>query len=98
MPGIVRSQIDSHIGHASPTPSPFHQTAYKGGSTNVFVNGRRVIRIGDKTGCGDAATTGSANVYVNGIPVHRKGDATSGHGSWVPNKAASGSGNVIANG
>lgn len=98
MPGIVRSQVDSHIGHASPTPNPFHKAAYVGGSTNVFVNGRRAIRVGDKAGCGDPAVSGSANVYINGKPVHRKGDATGGHGSWVPNAAASGSGDVFANG
>jgi uncharacterized Zn-binding protein involved in type VI secretion len=98
MPAVVRSQVDLHIGHASPTPNPFHQTQYKGGSTNVFVNNRKSIRIGDKTGCGDPAAAGSANVFVNGKPIHRKGDATSGHGSWVANAAASGSGNVFANG
>jgi hypothetical protein len=30
--------------------------------------------------------------------VHRIGDATSGHGSWVANSAATGSGDVKANG
>jgi len=37
-------------------------------------------------------------VSVNGIAVHRKGDATGGHGSWVGNAAATGSGNVFAGG
>ena len=98
MPAIVRSQVDSHIGHASPTPNPFHVTTYVGESTNVFVNGRRAIRVGDTTGCGDPATGGSQNVFINGKAVHRKGDATGGHQSWVPNAAATGSGNVFANG
>ena len=98
MPGIVRSTVDKHVGHASPTPNPFHQTAYTGGSPNVFVNNNNAIRVGDKTSCGDPATVGSSNVFVNNIAVHRKGDATGGHGSWVANSALTGSGNVFANG
>ena len=98
MPGIVRKDTDSHVGHASPTPSPFHKTNYDEGSSNVNVNGKPAVRIGDKTGCGDPATAGSPNVEVNGIFVHRIGDATGGHGSWVPNSAQTGSANVFANG
>ena len=98
MPAIVRRGLDSHIGHASPTPNPFHQTRYTGGSSNVFANSAGVVRKGDKTGCGDPATGASPNVYVNGIQVHRKGDSTGGHGSWVPNAAGSGSFNVFVNG
>ena len=98
MPGIVRSGLDRHKGHASPTPSPFHQTNYTGGSSNVLVNGAKAIRIGDKTTCGDPASGGSSTVFINGIGVHRRGDATSGHGSWVPNSAATGSGNVFSDG
>ena len=98
MPGIVRKDTDSHVGHASPTPSPSHKTNYDEGSSNVNVNGKPAVRIGDKTGCGDPATAGSPNVKVNGIFVHRIGDATGGHGSWVPNSAQTGSANVFANG
>lgn len=98
MPGIVRKGTDKHIGHASPTPNPFHKTSYVQGSSNVFVNGAGAVRLGDSTGCGDPATGSSSNVYVNGIKVHRKGDSTGGHGSWVGNAAATGSGNVFANG
>lgn len=98
MPGIVRKDTDSHVGHASPTPSPFHKTNYAEGSANVFVNTKPAVRIGDKTSCGDPATAGSPSVFVNGIAVHRKGDATGGHGSWVPNSAQTGSANVFANG
>ena len=98
MPAIVRKGTDSHIGHASPTPNPFHKTSYAAGSGNVFVNGAAAVRVGDKTGCGDPATGGSGSVFVNGIAVHRKGDATGGHGSWVGNAAATGSGNVFAGG
>ena len=96
MPEVTRVSLDSHIGHASPTPNPFHQTPYASGSPNVFTNGAKTVRIGDSTGCGDTATGGSSTVKVNGIGVHRKGDATGGHGSWVGNASASGSANVIA--
>ena len=97
MPGVTRLG-DKHSGHASPTPNPFHQTAYASGSPDVFTNGAKTVRIGDSTSCGDPATGGSATVKVNGIGVHRKGDATGGHGSFVPNSSASGSANVIAGG
>jgi|TARA_R110000868_G_scaffold74417_1_gene215220 uncharacterized Zn-binding protein involved in type VI secretion len=98
MPEVTRVGTDTHVGHASPTPNPFHQTAYASGSPDVFTNGAKTVRIGDSTSCGDPATGGSATVKVNGIGVHRKGDATGGHGSFVPNSSASGSANVIAGG
>ena len=98
MPEVTRVGTDTHVGHASPTPNPFHQTSYASGSANVFTNGAKTVRIGDSTSCGDPATGGSATVKVNGISVHRKGDATGGHGSFVPNSSASGSANVIAGG
>ena len=98
MPEVTRVGVDSHIGHASPTPNPFHQTPYASGSPDVFTNGAKTVRIGDSTGCGDPATGGSSTVKVNGIGVHRKGDSTGGHGSWVGNKSASGSADVIAGG
>lgn len=98
MPGQVRVGLDSHVGHASPTPNPFHKTSYAVGSPNVNANGAKVVRKGDTTGCGDPAVGCSPNVFANGICVHRKGDATGGHGTWVPNAAATGSGNVIVNG
>tara|TARA_B100001057_G_scaffold444699_1_gene481864 strand:+ start:101 stop:397 length:297 start_codon:yes stop_codon:yes gene_type:complete len=98
MPAISRVGLDKHKGHASPTPNPFHQTAYDTGSENVFINGAKTVRVGDTTSCGDPADAGSPNVFVNGIKVHRKGDATAGHGSWVANESNSGSPNVFANG
>ena len=98
MPEVTRVSKDNHIGHVSPTPGPFHQTAYAEGSPNVFTNSAKTVRIGDKTFCGDPATEGSSTVFVNSIRVHRKGDATGGHESWVPNVSASGSPNVIAGG
>lgn len=95
---ISRVSLDSHVGHASRTPNPFHKTKYVEGSPNVFVNGQKVVRIGDKTACGDEAIEGSSTVKANGIPVHRLLDATKGHGSWVPNSSASGSDNTFAGG
>ena len=98
MPAVVRTNKDKHVGHASPTPNPKHQTAYTAGSGDVYVNEEKVVRIGDKTSCGDPASAGSGTVYANNIKVHRKGDATAGHGSWVPNSANTGSGDVYADG
>jgi uncharacterized Zn-binding protein involved in type VI secretion len=95
MPAISRVGLDKHIGHAC-IKIPYHQTPYKTGSENVFVNGAAVVRIGDECACKDPAVEGSLTVFVNGIGVHRKEDATGGHGCWVPNKSASGSPNVFA--
>ena len=67
MPAVTRVGLDSHVGHASPTPNPFHQTAYATGSSNVFTNGAKTVRIGDTTSCGDPAAAGSPNVFVNKI-------------------------------
>ena len=64
MPACVRSGLDKHVGHASPTPNPFHQTAYAGGSPNVNINSAASIRVGDSTSCGDPATAGSSNTYA----------------------------------
>ena len=96
MAAVTRVGLDSHIGHASPTPNPFHSTPYATGSPDVFTNGAKTVRIGDSTGCGDPAVGGSSSVFVNSIGGHRKGDGTGGHGSWVANLSASGSGNVFA--
>ena len=98
MPAITRVGLDSHIGHSSPTPNPFHKTTYATGSPNVFVNGAAAVRIGDLTSCGDPAVGGSSTVFINGIAVHRQGDAKGGHQSWVPNASASGSPNTFAGG
>ena len=97
MPGVVRKD-DLHVGHASPTPNPFHRTKYQPSQTTVYVNGRLAIVKGDRTVCGDPAVGSSPDVYVEGILVHRLDDATGGHGSWVGNAAATGSGNVFAGG
>lgn len=97
MPEVTRVSLDKHVGHdCPPVPLPFHQTKYDTGSSDVLTNGKKTVRIGDTTVCGDPAKAGSATVFVNGIAVHRKGDATGGHGCFVPNKSESGSLDVIA--
>lgn len=95
---ISRVGLDRHIGHESMTPNPFHRTEYVQGSPDTFVNGAKVVRIGDKTACGDPADAGSSTVKVNGIGVHRLLDATGGHGSWVSNISSSGSNDTFAGG
>jgi len=92
---VVRADTDSHVGHASPSPSPFHQTTYKAGQSTVYVNNKPVIRKDDTTKCGDPAVGSSGTVYAENKLIHRKDDATGGHGSFVPNKAQSGSGDVF---
>ena len=97
--GVVRDGQDRHYGHASPTPNPFHKTPYRSSlQDKVFVEGRKAIVKGDKTGCGDPAVGASTKVFIKGIGVHRRTDSTGGHGSWVPNAAATGSTKVLAGG
>jgi len=67
MPGLVRQGSDSHAGHASPTPNPFHKTSYGSGSPNVFTNTKSNIRVGDSTTCGDPATSGSSGTAVTNL-------------------------------
>lgn len=99
MPSVIRTGIDSHIGHASPTPNPFHKTKYVvAGQNKVSAEGGLVVTNAGSTACGDNAVGGSSKVTAGGNPVHRTGDATSGHGSWVANAASSGSTKVTAGG
>lgn len=95
MPQVVRKNVDNHYGHSGPG-APYHKTFYNTGSDTVFVNNEPIVRIGDKLLCGDQATTGSSTVFANNIGVHRKDDQTSGHGTWEPSFAASGSPNVYS--
>lgn len=96
MPAVVRQTIDTHSGHARLDPSaPFHRTNYVDGSSNVKVNGFGVVRVGDKTACGDPAKTGSPRVFANKIAIHRVGDATDGHDNFQENFAATGSHSVF---
>jgi uncharacterized Zn-binding protein involved in type VI secretion len=99
MPGICRVGVDLHVGHASPTPNPFHQFPYTSTpQSSVTVEGALAVVVGGTTACGDPAVGGSSLVTIEGIPVHRRLDATGGHGSWVPNAAKTGSTKVIAGG
>ena len=69
----------AHSCHFPPTPAT-------GGSPNVFVNGRRLMRVGDAYvphGCPCCPqpthprklAAGSASVFINGRPAGRVGDA-----------------------
>lgn len=97
--GCARTGIDRHVGHASPTPNPFHSTPYVVGYPKVLINGAPAVRCGvDSTACGDPtlASGGNHKVLVNGAPIHRFTDPTGGHGTWVANRCGSGSANVLA--
>lgn len=83
-----------HECHFPPTPAT-------GGSPNVFVNGKPLMRVGDSYaphGCvvghapphGRALAEGSASVFVNGQPAGRIGDAIDCGGN-----AEAGSGDVF---
>lgn len=99
MPKVVRVNVDSHIGHASPTPNPFHKTNYTNAAQGkVFAETHLVVVDGGSTACGDGVQGKSSKVFAEGKGVHRIGDGTTGHGSWVPNAAATGSSKVIAGG
>ncbi|MFM0052177.1 PAAR domain-containing protein [Caballeronia grimmiae] len=52
------------------------------GSTGVLVNGRAVVRRGDKTSCGAVVVTGSTSEF-DGAGVARVGDLTSHGGTLV---------------
>jgi hypothetical protein len=92
MPAVIRKGIDSHIGHFSTTPNPFHKTKYVvAGQGKVTAQGGLAVTTDDAVG-------GSSKVTAGGYAVHRTGDATSGHGSFVANAAAAGSDKVTAGG
>jgi uncharacterized Zn-binding protein involved in type VI secretion len=96
MAEVVRANVDTHEGHDSDSPAPFHKTAYKEPGIKVFANGEQVIREGDTTDCGDPAVGNISTVFAEGKPLHLKGHATGGHGSFVANKAQTGSSDVFA--
>lgn len=49
------------------TPHPLHPlgSVTSSGSSNVFINGTPVNRIGDPDACGHIRASGSGNVFVN---------------------------------
>jgi hypothetical protein len=87
MPGIARNSGTDVAGGAIVQ-----------GSSNVFIEGKPAVRVGDLVGghgrgphSAPVMAQGSGNVLVNGIGVGRSGDiATCGH-------PVSGSGTVFAN-
>ena len=96
MAEVVRANVDTHEGHDSDSPAPFHKTAYKEPGIKVFANGEQLIREGDTTDCGDKAVGNVSTVFAGGKPVHCIDHATSGHGKFGANKAKTGSGDVNA--
>lgn len=95
--GVVRQGVDKHIGHASPTPNPFHQTPYSNAAqSKVYADGNLIVVNGGGTSCGDPVDSYSAKVHASGKGIHRITDATGGHGSWPGNAAATGSSKVYA--
>lgn len=72
--GIVRNG-DTITPHAcstcfqsDPVPCqsgcPTHTGSYTATSTNVYVNGKLIVRVGDSVTCTDAAGTGSGTVFA----------------------------------
>ena len=49
MAKVTRVGLDTHVGHASPTPNPYHVTPYVTGSANVMTNDQNTVRVGDVT-------------------------------------------------
>ena len=96
MAEVVRANVDTHEGHDSDSPAPFHKTAYKEPGIKVFANGEQLIREGDTTDCGDPAVGNISTVFAGGKPLHLKNHATGGHGSFGANKAKTGSPDVYA--
>lgn len=95
--GVVRQGVDKHIGHASPTPNPFHQTPYSSAAqSRVYADSNLIVVNGGSTSCGDGVSGKSGKVFASGQGIHRIGDATTGHGSWPGNAAATGSSKVYA--
>ena len=103
MPGVVRTSVDTHVGHPCPEGGqPAHTaTAYNSaGQSKVFSDGHLVVNKGGGLDCGDTVNGErgevSSKVFAGNQGVHRQGDATHGHGCWVPSTAASGSSKVFA--
>ena len=83
--------VDSHTkGDITHAPNVFVE-----GSLNVFINNENVVRVGDKSECGEEAIEGSSTVFVNQKALHRKDDATLGHDGFSQTITISGSDNVI---
>jgi len=94
MSGITRLG-DYCTGHDGFVPRPAISA-----SSNVFVNGKGVVRVGDQwaqhtdghTTHDGVQVSGSSSVFVNGLPVARIGDHIS-----CGSNVAEGSSNVFSN-
>ena len=75
MAKVTRVGVDSHLGHASPTPNPYHVTPYATGSSDVITNDQNTVRVGDVTACGDPAVGSSASVFGSLYPESLKSSA-----------------------
>ena len=64
---LIARVSDPTVPHPNPPapPCPDHVANVNVGSSNVFVEGLAVARIGDSTDAG-AMTSGSGNVFANG--------------------------------
>ncbi len=63
--GVVREGdvVESHTH--SPPACPQHAPGLSSFSSNVFVNGKGIGRLGDSYGCGATISSGSSNVFAN---------------------------------
>lgn len=59
-------QGDAWAAHTCPSIPNTHSSSLAGGSSTVFVNGRRLGRIADSVACGSSVATGSGNVLAGG--------------------------------
>ena len=62
MPGVVRTNKDKHVGHASSHLNSFNNSIQK--RFTMFILTTKKLSIGDKTECGDPAEAGSPDVYA----------------------------------
>lgn len=90
--------IKGHDDVPEGQPKPFI-TTFVTGSSDVYINNRFVVTIGDigKTDCGHRtkAATGSGTVYINYKFVHRVGDVGKIIDEGKTYKVVTGSGDVF---
>ena len=93
--------LNGHSDVPKGQPKPYI-TKFITGSSDVFINNKPAVRIGDvgKTDCRHQtkAITGSGTVYINYKFVHRIGDVGKTLDDGDTYKAFTGSGNVIIGG
>jgi uncharacterized Zn-binding protein involved in type VI secretion len=57
---------DSWEPHTCPDIPETHASTLAGGSSTVFINGKRAGRVGDPVACGSSVAEGSPDVFVGG--------------------------------